>query len=245
MEFFMKKNYRILFIGNSYTFYNKMPTEIFKKIAESEGYDLTVDSITKGGWTLEKHADPEGETGKRVAEALSPENIGKYDYVILQEQSIRPAREDAREQFYSAVRTLVTKIRAIGAEPILYSTWGRRRDNEKLAEFSMTNETMTYKLAAAYAKMGDELGIKVAHAGLAFYELYSIRECDINLYHHDGSHPSYAGSFLAALTVYSTVFGADARAVKYSGELTDGQLAVLADAAQKVTENPPDILPYN
>ena len=88
----------ILFIGNSYTFYNKMPTEIFAKIAEAEGYTLDIDSVTKGGYTLEKFADPTDEYGAKVESALSGDK--KYDFVILQEQSLRPATEKVSE-FYA------------------------------------------------------------------------------------------------------------------------------------------------
>lgn len=42
----------ILFIGNSYTYYNDMPTEIFKVLGESAGLTLNVTAITNGGHTL-------------------------------------------------------------------------------------------------------------------------------------------------------------------------------------------------
>ena len=83
------KSYNILFIGNSYTYYNRMPEEIFTRILELAGYDAKVTSITMGGWTLGHHSDPKEElTGVRVAEALAS---NQYDYIVLQEMSTRPA----------------------------------------------------------------------------------------------------------------------------------------------------------
>ena len=41
------KTYEILFIGNSYTYYNSTVPEEFRKIALSAGYTVNVDSVTK------------------------------------------------------------------------------------------------------------------------------------------------------------------------------------------------------
>ena len=135
----------ILFIGNSYTYFNDMPTEYFAKIAESAGAGVNVTAVTKGGWTLEKHADENTEEGARIAAAFR-EN--KFDFVVLQEQSLRPAVDP--EPFFAAVRTLFEKAKSNGAKVVLYSTWGRKAGSEKLAEHSMTHESMTEKLANAF-----------------------------------------------------------------------------------------------
>ena len=45
--------------------------------------------------------------------------------------------------------------------------------NANLDKYSLTNESMTWKMAASYQAIGDELSIPVVHVGLAFYDLYS------------------------------------------------------------------------
>ena len=57
-----KYDMNILFIGNSYTYYNDLP-EIFKKLARSGGYNVYQDSLTSGGYSLLKHADSSGVVG--------------------------------------------------------------------------------------------------------------------------------------------------------------------------------------
>ena len=195
--------YNILFIGNSYTYFNDMPTAMFKKIAEAAGYDVNVTSITKGGWTLGKHADANDECGGAVDAALAN---NKYDYVVIQEQSLRPAVSP--ELFFEGVRALVKKIRANGAVPLLYSTWGRKEGSAKLTELSLTNKTMTEKIADASRSIANELDIAVAYVGLAFYDVCNTNPC-IELYNADMSHPSESGSFLAALTIFSKMFDFD------------------------------------
>lgn len=231
----MKQECRILFIGNSYTYYNSMP-DIFESLALKAGYHVTVESVTKGGWTLEKHADPADEVGARVEEKLLESNYGKYDYVILQEQSHRPVTNPP--SFYDATRNLVERVRAIGAQPLLYATWGRKTGSETLTTYNLTNETMTYKLAAAYGAIGEELGVTVSFAGFAFYDVYTAKPL-IELYNKDCSHPSYEGSFLAAATLFATLFGADPTGVDYKGECADGVAPVLLEAAKKAAFSTP------
>lgn len=194
------KTYRILFVGNSYTYYNdSVPTE-FLRMATSLGYDVQVDSVTKGAYTLEQFANVNDPKGREVDEAL---RTTQYDFVFLQEQSHTPVTNP--EKFYGGARALVEKVRACGAEPIFYATWGRRDGNGDIEKFGLVdNKTMTWNLAAAYTKMGRELNVPVAYAGLAFRYLYV--NSSIDLYHSDGSHPSPVGTFVAAFTLFSTLF---------------------------------------
>lgn len=235
----MGKNssYKILFIGNSYTFYNDMPTAIFEKIAESAGYDVKIETVTKGGWTLEKHADPADEVGAKVAEKLV-DGAG-YDFVIIQEQSRRPVTNPAA--FYDGARNLVGRIRDIGATPVFYSTWGRKTGSETLDTYKLTNESMTWGLAAAYNAIADEFGVKeVACAGLAFYDVYT-NHPEIELYNADKSHPSYTGSVLAALTLFSEIFNYDTINLGYKGTLTDSTASILYEAARVAVFMTPEI----
>ncbi len=233
----VQKNYSILFIGNSYTYYNDMPTAIFKQFAEAAGYSVTVASITKGAHTLTKFADPTDEYGAKVEAALT--GTKNYDYIIIQEQSETPANANV-QNFYSAVRNLSQRIRNKGAAPILYSTWGRKAGSATLTNNGWTNESMTWKLAAAYQAIGDELNIPVAHAGLAFYDVYTTQS-SIELYNSDLSHPSYAGSYLAAATLFAKIFNDDPTDVSFNGTLSAENAAILREAARKAVFATPTI----
>src|SRR5271169_3959760 len=71
---------RILFIGNSYTYFNNLP-EIFSRLAMAGQPGLSVETtaITVGGSTLAQHRQ-RGAAQKAIRE-------GHWDYVVLQEQS--------------------------------------------------------------------------------------------------------------------------------------------------------------
>jgi hypothetical protein len=229
----------VLFIGNSYTYYHDMPTQIFDQIARAAGYEPNVISVTCGGYSLEQHADPQNTYGLKVASYLLPKNINMFDFVVMQEQSQRPAYNN-RAPFYDAVRTISAKAQAINAKPILYSTWGRRSDSKDLKSMGLTNESMTWRLAAGYTAIGEELNIPVGHVGLAFYEVYT-GNSGIELYDDDATHPSYAGSYLAAMTLFSKMTGIDPTTVDFVGELTEAEAAVLKQAAQNAVFNTPEI----
>ena len=51
----------VLFIGNSYTYYNDMPL-LFERLANSNHKNVTVFSITQGGRQLESYTDTSAAT---------------------------------------------------------------------------------------------------------------------------------------------------------------------------------------
>ncbi len=229
------KKYNFLFIGNSYTHYNDMPEQIFAKILKAAGYDATVTRITKGGWYLIDSAKSTDEVGAKVDSALK---LRDYDYIVLQEQSTCPAATPAK--FYTGVRNLVEKVKADGATPILYGTWGRKEGHSVLKENGWTNESMTWMISAAYEAIGAELGVDVAYAGLAFFDVHNNNK-NINLYDSDLTHPNATGSYLAAMTIFAKITGVDPTTVDYNANLTDEAAAVLKEAARKAVWETPEI----
>lgn len=230
------KEYSILFVGNSYTYYYEMPEEIFAGIAESAGYNFTVKSLTKGGWDLIRDSSAEDDLGALVDAELKET---KYDYVVLQEQSTNPALD--RGKFYDGARLVCEKVRNNGASPVLYSTWGRKEGSPDLEANGLTNETMTWKIAAAYEAIAEELKARVAHVGLAFYDVNTNGADGIKLYDNDMSHPSYKGSYLAALTIFAKITGVDPTTVEFRGNCPAAVAEMLREAARKAVFETPEI----
>ena len=229
------KHYNILFIGNSYTSYNDMPEEIFAKIIKDAGYDATVTRLTKGSQYLYNSAKATDTLGKKVDSALKS---NKYDFVVLQEQSTCPLQ--VPETFYTGMREICKKIEANGATPILYETWGRKTGSETLIQNAWTNETMTWGIAASYQAIAKELGISVAYAGLAFYDI-NTNQPGISIYDSDKSHPNPTGSYLAALTIFAQITGVDPTTVSYNTGLSQSIDAALKEAARKAVFETPKI----
>ena len=220
-------NLRILFIGNSYTHYNTMPTEIFAKILTAQGIKSTVKAITKGSYTLLQFADVNDEYGKQVHDYLA---ANKVDVVFLQEQSSRPASSPGL--FFDGVRAFKEKLAAEKAEVILYQTWGRKEPHSTLTTNGWTHETMAYKLAAAYEAIAEEMGYHLSEVGSAFLDIYK-NHPEINLYADDNTHPSPTGSYLISLCHYARLYGLSPIGVKYTAGLNADTVKILQEAAHK------------
>ena len=190
---------KILFVGNSYTYYNDMPEALLVPMAEAAGFPCQVTAVTRGAWTLSKFADPNDEEGARLRSVVAGQ---QYDWVILQEQSLRPVVD--KDAFFRGVEALKRLLAPQTERFLLYATWGRKPGSEKLEELGMTGQEMTDKLAEAYEEAGSRFGMAVAHAGRAF-AAYGAAHPEEELYHPDRSHPSAKGSAIAAETLLSAL----------------------------------------
>ena len=191
------KPINVLFVGNSYTYYNQMPEEAFKSLAREAGYEISVTSVTHGGYRLSQFADPEDEEGGRLRETIDGVH---YDYAVLQEQSITPIKNE--EEFFAGVSGVMNLISADNF--ILYATWGRNDGSPTLTELGLTREEMTEKLSKAYNSAAEKVGARVAEVGKAFLEYSKCHDKD-DLYNPDMSHPSALGSALAARVIFEQI----------------------------------------
>lgn len=235
VELDKSKPYKILFIGNSYTYYNNMPARYFGEIMQAAGYKVKIMSLTKGGWTLLNSSNAQDELGSKVDSILKNQ---EFDFVVLQEQSMTPAINSG--SFYNAVKRLDNKILESGATPVLYATWGRKQGSGDLTAYDLTAETMTWKLAAAYEHMGETHDIPVAHVGLAFWDIVQNQK-GLTLHDPDMSHPSPEGSYLAALTLFARITGIDPATVDYEGGVNPAIEPILKEAARKAAFETPEI----
>ena len=137
---------RILFVGNSYTYYNGGIDRQLEGLAPSVRTKL----IAEGSYTLAKH----WQDGK----ALRFIQKGDWDFVVLQEQSQLPVFE--QPMFLEFARAFDLEIEKNGAQTVLLMTWERPE--------SIQDGVTTANLAATYNMAGAQLGAKVAPVGLAF-----------------------------------------------------------------------------
>lgn len=174
---------RILFLGNSFTFYHDLPL-LVKEMLSCE-----VQAHTRGGARLAEHLNPETEMGAKTLKALREE---KWDYVVMQEQSFAPIGNF--EAFLKSVKALCTLIKESGATPVLYATWAYREGTDKLSSTGLTYNEMADALRKNYYKAAEETGAFVADAGALFTKTRAL----ITPYEPDNYHPSEAGTVLAA-----------------------------------------------
>lgn len=181
---------RILMLGNSFTFAQKMP----QMLAELTGGKVV--QHTRGGARLAEQLNPKTRLGAMTQKALAEE---RWDYVVLQEMSHGPITSPA--SFFNSVAKLCGQIRANGATPVLYATWAYRKDSPELICKGWEYAEMARKLAEAYRRAAWENHALLAEVGQRFYALSATQ----NLYAGDGVHPNEAGARLAARTIAEVI----------------------------------------
>jgi hypothetical protein len=171
----------VLFIGNSYTFSHELP-EVLEQIATATegGPVFRTEMVAHPDYSLEQHW--------RLGEAAAAIARGGWEFVVLQGHSLSTL--EAKERLYRYARLYAPLIRAAGAQPVFFMTWARRGRPE-----------MMETIGPAYAAIAAELDAVLVPAGRAWITSRASRP-DIHLHHADGSHPSPAGSYLAAAMFY-------------------------------------------
>ncbi len=218
--------YRILMIGNSYTYYNELWDRLTELYAAA-GLAVTVDHVTHGGYKLSQMLDREDPDGAAVANKLAENH---YDTVILQDHSLRTWKDP--DGFYESITEFCNRIRACGATPLLYETWARKQGSKTLSELNTTPKKMTQIVSQAYRNAAKMHRIAVSPVGEAFFEIVCSHP-EIELYDPDQTHPSMLGTLLAAMCIFATL--TKRTPVGLSVAHTDAETALLlASTAERV-----------
>ena len=190
---------KVLFIGNSYTYFNNLPG-MLTDLSTSLGDYVQPTSQVAGGATFQVHA-----TNPATYTAI---NSADWDFVVLQAQSQEPSFPDSQvnsetlpfaEQMADSIRN-----NSICSNILMFMTWGRENGDPQWVPIS-TFDGMNSRLRNAYIRMADSIDASISPVGVAWKYVRDIYP-SIQLYSPDGSHPSLEGSYLAACTFYASLF---------------------------------------
>ncbi len=195
-------SYKVLFLGNSYTYVNDLP-QIIHDVALSAGDTLVFDSNCPGGYQLINHSLDVTSQNKIMA--------GPWDYVVMQGQSQEPIV--AQSQFYNGASALYNLIKQYNpcAVTMPYMTWGRKNgDASNCPWFPImcTYQGMDTTLRDRYLDLTASLNGEVSPVSVVWSYLRQ-NYPGIELYQPDESHPSAAGSYAAACCFYAALFKKD------------------------------------
>jgi len=204
---------KVLFVGNSFTYYNNSLHNHYRKLATAAGLVTDDDSrariITISGGHLPEHS---GGFEHMVASE-------DWDVVIMQGHSLGPISEATAEPFRDAARKFAGIARKYDARPVFFMTWAYTGKPE-----------MTARLDKAYSDIGRELGAQVVPVGLAFARVTTERPA-LALRIADARHPTLAGTYLAACTFFAALHGQSPQGLAYDaglGEVTAAYLQQMA-----------------
>ena len=201
----------VLFLGNSFTSGNNLASMV-AAIAESKGKSVAAIAVTKGGQDFAYHL--KHSLAKPEATAKS------WDFVVLQDHSLGATHARKFDDFLKNGEQLVDRVaeKSPSAQFVLYETWSYAADHKDLKEQQegpakfKSPEQMFGEIQKNYATLQAQLRAKdskrtvlIAPVGAAFARC--VREHpEIELYSQDRKHPSIAGTYLAALVIYATIF---------------------------------------
>ncbi len=216
-----QKAYRVLLVGNSFTYYSGGLERHITALNEKsrKPLQLEVASFTRGGAPLKELWDEDG-----VHQMIKN---GGYDFVVLQGD----IPESSVEDFFDYGSRFVREVRETGATPILYMTW----DYERLGWISME------EIACAHEELAERLDVEIAPVGLAMKSVEA-RHPEIEMIGSDREHQTIAGAYLAACVIYGTVFDRNPEDSTYlpwpgSGALSEEETALLRRIARDYSRN--------
>jgi hypothetical protein len=222
---------RAFFIGNSYTYYNNMP-DIINSLANANGDTLIHASSTPGGAQLVQQVTN--------SNTLSGIRQGNWDFVVIQEQSQKPSfspNQVAADVLpYAAQLNDSIVANNPCAETVFFMTWGRKNgDQNNCANYPpiCTYAGMQARLRSSYLLMADQNQAICSPVGAAWQVVRDSFPL-IELYNADQSHPSYAGSYLAACTFYASIFRKSPVGLGFYGSLSAADAQALQNIAAMV-----------
>ncbi len=182
---------RVLFVGNSLTNENSLPSLFEAYVDRAYPAEAVCTGVmAKPGATLTAHRRG-GEVAKRIAHE-------HWDYVVLQAgRDVAPGGTFNGQRWYgypeaflSSVEYFVDVVRASGAEPVLLETWG------------VEDRAMRF-VRHAYVLAHSNTGVLVAPVGDVLQKLGGTR----GFLQKDKIHPSVRGSTVMAITLATTILG--------------------------------------
>lgn len=224
----------VLFIGNSYTTANDLPNT-FRQLALSLGDTVTVASSAPGGYTLYQHS-----THATTLNAIASQ---PWDFVVMQEQSQLGALPADITTTELGALQLLADIEANFecTYPVFYMTWGRENgDMQNCASFPFmcTYEGMQQALRNNYVALANWNDAYTAPVGVAWKNVRDTQP-QIDLYVADGSHPSAAGTYLAACVFYCTLFQESCVDATFNSSLPAATAAILRSIASATVLDEP------
>lgn len=211
------KGIKVLFIGNSLTYYNKMPN-LFCDLSTLADKMVTVDSLTYAGQNLVMmREDP--NMWRAIEDKITSTN---WDIVVFQTDRIYTVMTEYYPDYplktCRASEEIVAMIKDAGALPVIYSAFGVNRGymdvdghTKNISAIEINNLVISYDAA-----ISQKTGCKTVYTNATFSNLLTSHP-ELGLYHTDNRHPSAVGSALIACDFYTVIFGESPETISFKG----------------------------
>ncbi|MCA0334617.1 MAG: SGNH/GDSL hydrolase family protein [Bacteroidetes bacterium] len=175
---------KILFVGNSLTEYNDLPTKV-ARMGSPDGRKIEVQSLTYANYSLDEHL-----SNNKLQLLISN---GKYDFVVIQQG---PSTGNAGKAALIKDGKRISKMcNKAGSKLAFFMVWP-----------SKNNFRLFDNVIQSYSEAAEQTNALLCPVGQVWKD-YIDSKNDYSYYGDDGFHPSERGSEVAAKVIYNTLFG--------------------------------------
>lgn len=216
------KKTKLLFIGNSATYVHNVP-DTLATLATAAGFPTQSIQITKGGYQLCNHADPETDHGQSVFGLIAQ----GFDVVFLQDNGNCIFDDEKRRASKEACIALSKAIKESGAKTRIYV---RPPYNYKAYGYTPLEQCVEFD--KLFGEIANKIGADCSFVNRAFS--YVLQKFDINLYGEDNAHTSPEGAYLIVCIMFSSLYNTSATVLGTNG--IDPEIAkTLQQVADKIS----------
>lgn len=176
---------RVLFIGNSHTYFNDMPALFASMCEQLSGEMPEVTMLAYSGRSLQWHC--EEYFAMRFALLY-----GNYDYCVVQERA-HPFPQE--EETVSGAERIFSLCRKAGAKPVVFMPWAKKEEPEMLKMIAKICRKLTAEHDALLLPAGE------------LFRNVQLQYPEIELYWEDGGHASPYGDYLVAAALAGLLTG--------------------------------------
>ena len=176
---------KVLFLGNSHTYFNDMPELFARFVLKTTGQKPDVTMLSYSGRTLEWHR-------KEYFALRFNLMYGGYDYCIIQ-QAAHPYPPVEETLFWG--KDIIELCHRCRVKPVIYMTWAEKAYPENQQKMIDTCEKLAADNGALLAPVG-----RVWQSVINKYDY-------IDLFFTDGEHAGLYGDFLIAAVMCKALTG--------------------------------------
>lgn len=220
---------KVLFVGNSLTYYNNMP-QTFEQLADEQGYHVTIDQHTPGGTGFVHH----------VANSTLYQKFRNevWDYVILQPGSNEsPGFSYPIEETIGRAKQLRDSILKYSpCASIHYYEISYGIVNNTEASFNQYLDRQTL-IKNNLTQMANETGIPFVPVGECFRNSMINDDTYFLWVNYGDIHPNPKGSYMAACSFYNGLFKQRITNTAVLGGLSEAEAQYIRGQAEETTFN--------
>ncbi len=176
---------KVLFVGNSHTFFNDMPALFAEFVCRTTGEKPEAVMLGYGGRDLKWHRQEYFALRYNLM-------YGNYDYCVIQQAAHPYPPKEETLKYGKEIISLCQKTDTI---PVIYMTWAEKRFPEN-----------QQKMIDTCTELQQETGAQLAPIGLVWQQVLNTYP-DIDLFWKDGEHAGPYGDFLIASVLCRVITG--------------------------------------